>query len=150
MLPVQFAVSPAPLSFPPRSVPILVPAAPRRRRQPGDDVRQRHVVGVDQLEHGAAAEGHRDDGRPQQAAVAPGQDAAGDLRPGEAHRRAPEGNQGQGGTAQGIAMLCYLDNSVSTGNVLRVARANHATFTRQFTIKITSEILGQTFCVSVS
>ena len=110
-------------------------------------MRQRHVVGLDQLQHGAAAARHRDDRRAQQAAVAPGQDAAGDLRPGEAHRRAPEGDQGQGGTAQGIAMLCYLHNSVSTGYVLRVARANHGTFTRHYTIKITSEILGQTFCL---
>ena len=89
------------LSFPPR-IPVLVAAPARRRGQPDHDVRQRHVVGVDQLEHGAAAEGDGDDGRAQQAAVAPGQDAAGDLRPGEAHRRAAEGHQGQGGAVEGM------------------------------------------------
>ena len=59
------------------------------------------MVCVEQLEHGAAAEGDRDDGRAQQAAVAPGQDAAGDLRPGEAHLGAAEGSQGQGGALEG-------------------------------------------------
>ena len=89
------------MSFLPR-IPVLVAAPARRRGQPDHDVRQRYVVGVDQLEHGAAAEGDGDDGRAQQAAVAPGQDAAGDLRPGEAHRRAAEGHQGQGGAVEGM------------------------------------------------
>ena len=64
-------------------------------------MRQRHVELVDQLEHGAAAARHGDDGRAQQAAVPFGQDDAGDLRPGEAHPGPQEGHQGQGGAAQG-------------------------------------------------
>jgi hypothetical protein len=79
----------------------LVPAPPRRLREPDHDLRQRHVVRVDQHKHGAAAEGHRVDRRAQQAAVASIKDAAGDLRSGQAHLVAEEGNQGQGGAAEG-------------------------------------------------
>ena len=42
-----------------------------------------------------------DNRRPQQAAVSPLQDDAGDLRPGETHRGSEERFEGQGGSSEG-------------------------------------------------